>query len=318
MSYILRKSQDSINFIQSNALAAAPGGYPGRTYYVNNITGLSGNDGLSWDNAMDEVSTAITAAEAYRATFLPTTNQYIRNRIFVQATGTGYTAITALPLHCDIIGVGDVPYGNGAGIAVIGTTTGTAVTSQSATVRGCNFYNIQFSFGAAATCGVDLVGSFLRGAFVNCSFLCAGTTSTGSCLNIQSNFAGNLVQHCQMTGDSGYPAYGIYFTASKTMNNNIIEDCIIGGTTCGIYIGASVNDVNTVFRNNFIGNSLANDSAKAVDDNGPGYGFFVNNYIVGTDAVESAVSSVNFVANHVINSGTAAVELAEVQGEEST
>jgi hypothetical protein len=49
-------------------------GYPGadydnRVYYVNNITGDSSYSGLdSWDNAMDEVSTAITAWEAYRAT----------------------------------------------------------------------------------------------------------------------------------------------------------------------------------------------------------------------------------------------------------
>ncbi len=39
---------------------------PGRTYFVNNITGSSTNDGLSWANAMDEVSTAITASEVYR------------------------------------------------------------------------------------------------------------------------------------------------------------------------------------------------------------------------------------------------------------
>ena len=85
-------------------------GYPGdytytadnldgaKTYYVNNITGSSTNDGLSWKNAMDQVSTAVTASEAHRAT-LTTNNGNVRNTIYVQGTKTAYTLITALPLY---------------------------------------------------------------------------------------------------------------------------------------------------------------------------------------------------------------------------
>ena len=39
-----------------------------KRYFVDNINGDAGNDGLSWNTAFAWVSTAITAWEAYRAT----------------------------------------------------------------------------------------------------------------------------------------------------------------------------------------------------------------------------------------------------------
>ncbi|KKL70862.1 hypothetical protein LCGC14_2100700, partial [marine sediment metagenome] len=38
----------------------------GRTYFVNNITGSSTAGGTTWDTAMDQPQTAITASEVYR------------------------------------------------------------------------------------------------------------------------------------------------------------------------------------------------------------------------------------------------------------
>ena len=69
----------------------------GRTYYVNNITGASTNGGLSWNNAMDEISTAITASEVYRQLQGTNNNDYVRNTIVVMGTATPYTSLTALP-----------------------------------------------------------------------------------------------------------------------------------------------------------------------------------------------------------------------------
>ena len=53
------------------AVYGYPGDYYGRIYYVNNITGDSSYDGLSWDTPFDEVSTAITASETYRVSHPP-------------------------------------------------------------------------------------------------------------------------------------------------------------------------------------------------------------------------------------------------------
>jgi len=80
-------------------------GYMGKQYFVNNIDGASGNGGENWDDAMDEFSTAVTAWEAYRAG-LKTNNQNVRGQIFIQGTGTAYSAITALPSYCDVYGYG--------------------------------------------------------------------------------------------------------------------------------------------------------------------------------------------------------------------
>ena len=110
----------------------------GRTYYVNNITGASTNDGLSWNSAMDEVSTAITASETFRQLQGTDTNDYIRNRIIVQGTGTAYTSLTALPSYCDLIGLGSEVRGNGSGIARIGSDANTTPASgvDASAVRG--------------------------------------------------------------------------------------------------------------------------------------------------------------------------------------
>ncbi len=109
-TYILRKGVAQLSDLaDGGGVHGYPGeGYTGEVYYVNNITGSSGNSGLTWGDAMDQVSTAITASETQRALQSGTTNDYVRNIIYVQGTGTAYTKLTALPLHCDIVGLGAV------------------------------------------------------------------------------------------------------------------------------------------------------------------------------------------------------------------
>jgi hypothetical protein len=284
-----------------DGMGGYPGDYPGAVYFVDNTTaiGASTNDGLSWEHPFAEITQAIDASQALHA--LGGKYTYARNVIYVKGTATGYAVLTELDSDITIIGVGRSPYGNGAGIPLIGTVTGGTTTpvTSSATVRGVEFYNMQFAFGSGSTNGVLLSGAFLRGKFENCSFLCSGTASTGACLNVTSTFAGNLVRHCQFSGDAGYPAYGIYLADSITMNNNIFEDnIIIGGTTAAVYVGASVNDVNTIWRNNLIGASQANNSTKGFDDNGPGYSFVFGNYVIGADAIEETT------AGHVLGNYT--------------
>ncbi|MBE3119146.1 MAG: hypothetical protein IMZ50_10380, partial [Candidatus Atribacteria bacterium] len=221
----------------------------GRTYFVNNITGSSGNDGLSWDRAMDEVSTAITASEAYRQLPALTTNEYIRNTIYVQGTGTAYTQLTALPSYCDIIGLGADPRGNGAGIARIGpdadTTPVDGVNADS--VRGMNVYNIQFQ-AASGKCAVDIDKAF-RCRFENCAFMgnltaasptayfLSGTTGTTG-----YGASGLVLKDCHFGGASaaGDALIGISI-AGTHWHNCLVENCFITGVTGVQVISTCIN-----------------------------------------------------------------------------
>ncbi|KKL18890.1 hypothetical protein LCGC14_2470980, partial [marine sediment metagenome] len=107
-----------LKFFPGAIVTGWPGPGAGTTYYVNNITGSSTADGLSWNSAVDQVSTAVTLSEASRLIHPgTTTNDYIMNTIIVQGTGTAYTAVAALPSYARVIGLGADPRGNGAGIA---------------------------------------------------------------------------------------------------------------------------------------------------------------------------------------------------------
>ncbi|KKN17872.1 hypothetical protein LCGC14_0961510, partial [marine sediment metagenome] len=218
---------------------------PGRTYFVNNITGSSANDGLSWANAMDEVSTAITASEVYRqlggAAPDVTTNDYVRNTITVQATGTAYAAVSALPSYCDIVGLGADPRGNGAGIAQIdGAGAADAMAGSS---RGLGLYNIQCDqSGAGAYIGLDCVVLF-RSRIEDCAFTNQGTSGirivTGGGVTIRNVICSN---------DTVAQITGLTLGNGATNNSHKIVDCEFFGDTNGVSF-SSVAGKQTVFKN---------------------------------------------------------------------
>ena len=179
----------------------------GTTYYVNNITGSTTADGLSWNSAVSQVSRAITLSEASRLVHQgTTTNDYVRNKIVVQGTGTAYTKLTAMGLYVDLIGLGADPRGNGAGIARIGSDTvaesGVVLT---ATVRGLNVYNIQFQAGINSYCWQH--ASMYRSRFENCTFMTNGAAT-------------------------GNPTGA--FRSTTAMGGVVMDDCLIGGSNCSI------------------------------------------------------------------------------------
>ena len=204
----------------------------GTTYYVNNITGSSTADGLSWNSAFDEVSTAVTASEASRLVHPgTTTNDYIRNKIVIQGTGTTYDAISALPSYCDVIGLGAEPFGDGTGIVVLGDATG-AADGAAGSMRGTNIYNMQF-VGAGSFYAMDLAVAY-RSKFENCAF--GGNASSAACaiaFNVVSA-SGLVLRGCKTIMHAAAPVIGwAMSTAGGNWNECLMEMCHGYGSTTG-------------------------------------------------------------------------------------
>ena len=278
----------------------------GTTYYVNNITGSSTADGLSWNSAMDQVSTAITASEASRLIHPgTTTNDYIRNTIVVQGTGTAYTKLTALPLYCDIIGLGADPRGNGSGIARIGsdTVTESGVVSTS-TVRGLNVYNIQFQGGSGSYCFSST--SMFRSRFENCTFMTPGVATGAPTAAFYSTTAlgGVVFKDCLIGGtncslgtepDIGMKIAGTHF------HNCLVENCFIAGKQ-GVTIASTVlTNWGSMFKSNFIGSSIQPMSLGVNDDivSGREALAYIGNYFVATAAFDITNKPARAVGNYL-------------------
>jgi len=260
---------------------------PGRTYFVNNITGASTNDGLSWGTAMDEVSTAITASEAYRALGygMPdvTTNDYIRNTIIVQGTGTAYTKITELPLYCDIVGIGANIRGTGAGVPRIGSdTVAESGCVSSSTVRGLGVYNIQFQAGLNKYCLQST--SMYRSEFVNCSFMTNGAATGNPTAAIYSSAAmGSVVFRDCFIGSScsvdTEPDIGMKIEGTH-FHNCLVEGCFICGLQGVTIASTCVNNWGSIFKNNFIGDASQTMSICVNDDSaGHAHIIYAGNYL---------------------------------------
>lgn len=234
-----------------NAIHGYPGDYPGRIYFVNNETGSSAGDGLSWDTPFAEVSEAITASETFRTLPSGSDNDYVRNIIYVQGTGTNYAPLTALPSYCDLIGIGANPRGNGAGVVKImdnNSLTNTIDVGADG-VRGLYMANFQVGDDVAngSTGYAMALAKVFRSEFENCVFwnkltggvqlvLCGGVTFSG----------------CHIGGgDTSYALIGLNQTGATNFNNCLIEDCFIYGATDGVVITAEACN-NTWFKNNYI------------------------------------------------------------------
>lgn len=266
-------------------------GYPNKVYFVNNITGSSTNDGASWDTPMDQVSTAVTAWATYLAT-LATNNQNIRGKIYVQGTGTAYTAITAYPQYCDLIGVGADCFGNGAGIARI---TGSTSAAASGAARGLNIYNMQFIGSGsyyAATFSV-----LFRSVIEHCAFV---NGATGG-LDVTS-MGGSTIRDCQIgCGDTTFSVTGLRIaSAGANFNNCLVEHNSIYGSTTGFANAGYLCNGTRVQHNMIAGGTtgIADTSSHTTLGVLPWY---IGNYVYGgTDAIScSNGGGANVLGNFV-------------------
>jgi hypothetical protein len=268
-------------------------------YYVDNVNGKAGAAGDSWDTALAQIGPAVTLWEAFRAA---QPNIYGRGVIYIRGTGTAYTALTALPNYCDMIGVGSDPRGNGAGIASITAATGVD-TVTSTGVRGLGLYNLQFT--GSGTGWAMNVAIMFRSIIENCCFF---NKSTGA-LQIVTG-GGITIRKCAFGGDTVTPAIGINVgTAAGNFNQCLVEDNVIYGSTYGFVNGAYLSD-GTVVKNNIIYGGTEGVRDTGTDATMAANAFYCGNYVSGADAMTFVVNTdgARTIGNHVVNGTTGAVE----------
>ncbi len=234
----------------------------GRTYYVNNITGSSTGNGLSWGDAMDEPSTAITASAANRATHA-TNDTYILDNIILQGTATAYVGIVTLPSYCRFIGIGANPYGNGTGIprlgadayttAVAGGMTGAA--DSTGEVRGMYLSGIQWQSPGTVDC--FQVRYIFRSTIEDCAFFTSGTASAQPTAGIDITTAagGLIVRDCAIgAGNASTVDRAVSgFNIGGSFTNSLVEDCSILGSARGVLVASGTSGQGSVFRRCMIG-----------------------------------------------------------------
>lgn len=263
-----------------------PADYPGLVYYVNNVSGSASNTGLSWSQAFAQLATAITLVDAFHAI---TATANVRCAIFVQGTATAYTALTSLPSYCDIIGVGAMPYGDGAGIPVIsGKSASSPTPAIAGTARGLRLVGLQFETSGAKYCA-DFVSLF-RSEIAFCAFKASDptlvTVVTSGGIRFTGNSGGNYVHDCMwMAGNDSWFTYGIKLDSGVVIfNENRFEDNMIHAETAGVYIAAeTVTGDSTYFNKNYFGGGN-HTLGVGVDDNSTvGRIKYNGNFIAGTD-----------------------------------
>ncbi len=289
---------------------------PGRTYYVNNVTGASTNDGLSWGSAFDQVSTAITAQAAYSlaktGVAATATGIYGRDRIIIMGTGTTYTAISTLPQMCDIIGLGAEPRGNGTGIVVIGDATG-AADGIAGTTRGLYMYNIQ-CVGAGSYYAADFAAAY-RSCIENCTF--GGNADSAACavaLNVVSG-SGLVVRNCSVIAHAAFPVIGFRFaSAGGNFNQCLIEDNMVYGSTTGMSNTGYLSNL-TVFRNNICYGGTTGLIDNATNGGDGAVAFYYNNFASGattgmTMSVSTTPAERHCMNNYSVSNVTSAIYYA--------
>ena len=188
-----------------------------------------------------------------------------RNRIYVAGTGTYYDAIdystnSCDPHHCDIIGVGDNSEANGDGQVQVGSSTTNTVALHTATntgsgepgMFGTRWYNMKFLGGGASHYAVE-VGKVRGCGFYNCNFS-VNANALGGFL-ADEMFAGTTIEHCSFNyNSSGAPTRCLYISGTGTHTDNRIEDNIFyGATTAFISISGGLTAGTIIARNYFFG-----------------------------------------------------------------
>lgn len=305
MTYILRKGHASVSdLVDGNSVYGFPGeGYPGKFYYVNNLTGTSGASGESWGEAFDQVDTAITASEAHQATHVSSSNRSIANYIYIQGTSTIYDGITDTGERSNIVGVSaGTMFDGGSGQVRIGSGTDGDGVLDASNSRGNTWYNLQFVFGASGHYGFSNSAYIQRSRFTECTFMMAANSGT-ACFRAVA-ITGTLVERCHFaTNASGQPTYGVTITGQNS-DCRWIGNTFAAGSTA--VFNVTGNGVNTVIAGNyFFSPGGSTDGFK--DTSAGSYQLLANNYFAHQDILGDTIDRTNdnYTVGNIVSADTA-------------
>lgn len=291
MTYILRKGVAQLSdLIDGGDVFGYPGPlYPGKSYYVNNLTGSSGASGETWGDAMDEVSTAIAASEAHQATHVNSGNRNIANNIYIQGTNTIYTGITDTGERSNYRGVSaGTTLDHGSGQPRIGSATDGDGSLDATNSRGNSWYNLQFTFGASGHYGFSNAAYIQRSRFTECTFMMMAVSGT-ACFRAVA-ITGTIVERCNFASNAaGEPTYGVTITGQNS-DCRWINNVFAAGSTA-LY-NVTANGVNTIIAGNyFVG--LETHTASFVDSSAGSYQMLAGNYFTHTNISTDPISRTN-------------------------
>jgi len=292
---------------------------PGRTYFVNNITGSATNDGLSWATAMDEVSTAITASEAYRelggveSGAAVTTNDYVRNTIMVQGTETAYTGLSDLGEECNLVGLASPTGGRGwmasstCGGVQIGNATRAGLEGSTGSFTGDYISNIQFLSRDATS--IFETATLDQSCLEDVGFYVASvaTSQPENAFSITTGCNGTVLRRCHVGNNAqltSRPKDGLHISGT-IFRNSLVEYCMFCGSEKAFHIPSTCTYADgTMVWHNFMGNfghgscdyGIYDACASGVSTGG--HITYVNNFIDADDAMSITSDFSRCIDNH--------------------
>lgn len=263
----------------------------GETYHVDNVNGLSTNNGLSWDTATATIVQAITLSNAYRA---ETKNAQKRNLILISG-GTYSETVAALPSRTDIVGIGTA-------------LTGNWTVPTGGRAAGCHLHNLYWSKSGSTS-----VVSFTECSSLeisNCQFY--GTTSNSIAVEIIGCAKAHIHDNT-FFGNLNY-AYGIKFTSGSCYGCRVYNNRICAKTT-GIWVEDDCQCQTGVVHHNVIWARDANDSSQCnlgIDVNGNHPPVVYSNWISAVDAILPSVAADgnrDIMDNHINEAMVGGIEI---------
>lgn len=284
----------------------------GETYFVS---GKGNNvDGLSWETAFATIAAAISASNTHIAL---TENIGRRNRIYIDGGGgvnnRWEEALTVLPNHCDMIGVGGI---GSWGMPVILYDSMEITTI----VHGCHIYNLCFYNGDSSVPIFKMTKTANGFEFHNCTFRNAGTGGTIG-IEFTVSILGFKINNCKIIGNPCVIT-GIQLDSSGTFGE--ITNNYISAITTGISIADAVNtqDYQLLIKDNVICRSDSNSNDQLttgiaiLDTVGSSRAMIIHNWISAVDAIAYTNDSQyvgerdqwQCIDNHIVQAATGGIE----------
>jgi len=274
------------------------GGDTALNYYVdgNHANASDNNDGTDPEAPFETIQAAITASNAL-IDWGDTPSEF--NTIWI-APGE-YAENLTPPYYCRVIGTG-LATGNTTDVCVnVHPADGSALAG---TGLGSCWYNIRFTTDTAApVIDFDVMNSCV---FESCS-ITDGNPGLATVGIDTTDANSSWIVGCFFKGNSNPLTIGIRSTGD--FYSCRVIGCEICAVTTGIDLSGATLCGNSVAAHNMIWGGGAVLLATGINDSAVGDLLCVNNYITATDAINHADANMT-IANHVIDAGVGAVELA--------